>query len=89
MDIASLMDFSAHGMILARHFRRCIAPFIDVPSILIVLAALFLCVYFPSVFGKRGDDIFASSQKMDELVERMSDLINRPDGMMALAAKMC
>ena len=95
MDIASLIGFlGAIGMILGAMISGGgIAPFIDVPSILIVFGGTFFAgdVYLSlaSVFGKLcgdGKSLFASSQKMDELVERMSDLasIARKDGMMAL-----
>ena len=96
MDIASLIGFlGAIGMILRRDdFRRWhFAPFIDVPSILIVFGGTFLrsCIprhlpVFLGSFGVMAKAFLPPVKKMDELVERMSDLasIARKDGMMAL-----
>ena len=93
MDIASLIGFlGAIGMILGAMISGGgIAPFIDVPSILIVFGGTFcghVCCPFASVFGQFGvmAKPFYPVKKMDELVERMSDLasIARKDGMMAL-----
>ena len=99
MDIASLIGFlGAVGMIIGAMISGGgVAPFIDVPSLLIVFGGtslqsctpvhyLFFWVALP-LWAKP----FSTSQKMDELVERMAELaaIARKDGMMALKAKKC
>ena len=95
MDIASLIGFlGAIGMILGAMISGGgIAPFIDVPSILIVFGGTFFAVMytcplpvFLGSFGVMAKAFLPPVKKMDELVERMSDLasIARKDGMMAL-----
>ena len=95
MDIASLIGFlGAIGMILGAMISGGgIAPFIDVPSILIVFGGTFFAVMYTAPlpvflgsFGVMAKAFLPPVKKMDELVERMSDLasIARKDGMMAL-----
>jgi len=95
MDIASLIGFlGAIGMILGAMISGGgVAPFIDVPSILIVFGGTFFAVMYTAPlpvflgsFGVMAKAFLPPVKKMDELVERMSDLasIARKDGMMAL-----
>ena len=95
MDIASLIGFlGAIGMILGAMISGGgLAPFIDVPSILIVFGGTFFAVMYTAPlpvflgsFGVMAKAFLPPVKKMDELVERMSDLasIARKDGMMAL-----
>ena len=95
MDIASLIGFiGAVGMILGAMISGGgVSPFIDVPSILIVVGGTFFTVMytcplpvFLGSFGAMGKAFLPPVKKMDELVERMAELaaIARKDGMMAL-----
>jgi chemotaxis protein MotA len=95
MDIASLIGFiGAIGMILgAMNSGGGIGPFIDVPSLLIVIGGTFFSVMytcplpvFLASFGATAKAFLPPVKKMDQLVERMSELaaIARKDGMMAL-----
>ena len=70
-----------------------IGPFIDVPSILIVVGGTFFSVMytcplpvFLGSFGAMAKAFLPPVKKMDQLVERMAELaaIARKDGMMAL-----
>jgi chemotaxis protein MotA len=95
MDIASIIGLiGAVGMILGALISGGgIGPFIDVPSILIVFGGTFFAVMYtaplPTFLGSFA--VMAKAfpppiKKMDQLVERMSELaaIARKDGMMAL-----
>ena len=95
MDIASLIGFiGAIGMILGAMISGGgVGPFIDVPSILIVVGGTFFSVMytcplpvFLGSFGVMAKAFLPPVKKMDQLVERMSELasIARKDGMMAL-----
>jgi chemotaxis protein MotA len=95
MDIASLIGFlGAVGMIVGAMISGGgVAPFIDVPSILIVFGGTFFAVMytcplpvFLGSFAAMGKAFLPPVKKMDELVERMAELaaIARKDGMMAL-----
>ena len=95
MDIASLIGFiGAIGMILGAMISGGgVGPFIDVPSILIVVGGTFFSVMytcplpvFLSSFGAMAKAFLPPVKKMDQLVERMAELaaIARKDGMMAL-----
>jgi len=95
MDIASLIGFiGAIGMILGAMISGGgVGPFIDVPSLLIVIGGTFFSVMytcplpvFLGSFGVMAKAFFPPIKKMDQLVERMSELaaIARKDGMMAL-----
>jgi chemotaxis protein MotA len=70
-----------------------IGPFIDVPSLLIVIGGTFFSVMytcplpvFLGSFGAMAKAFLPPVKKMDQLVERMAELaaIARKDGMMAL-----
>jgi chemotaxis protein MotA len=70
-----------------------VGPFIDVPSILIVVGGTFFSVMytcplpvFLGSFGAMAKAFLPPVKKMDQLVERMAELaaIARKDGMMAL-----
>ena len=95
MAIASLIGFlGAVGMIIGAMISGGgVAPFIDVPSILIVVGGTFFAVMytcplpvFLGSFAAMGKAFLPPVKKMDELVERMAELaaIARKDGMMAL-----
>ena len=95
MDIASLIGFlGAVGMIIGAMISGGgVAPFIDVPSLLIVFGGTFFAVMytcplpvFLGSFAAMGKAFLPPVKKMDELVERMAELaaIARKDGMMAL-----
>ena len=95
MDIASLIGLiGGIGMILGAMISGGgIAPFVDVPSILIVFGGTaFLVLYavpmpvFLGHFGAMAKAFLPPIKKMDELIERMVELsgIARKDGMMAL-----
>ena len=95
MDLASLIGLiGAVGMILAAMIAGGgVAPFIDTQSILIVFGGTFFGVMYSNPlpvflgsFGVMAKAFLPPVKKMDELVERMSDLasIARKDGMMAL-----
>jgi len=95
MDIASLIGFiGAIGMILGAIFSGGgLGPFIDVPSLLIVIGGTFFSVMytcplpvFLGSFGAMAKAFLPPVKKMDQLVERMAELaaIARKDGMMAL-----
>jgi len=70
-----------------------VGPFIDVPSLLIVIGGTFFSVMytcplpvFLGSFGAMAKAFLPPVKKMDQLVERMAELaaIARKDGMMAL-----
>jgi len=95
MDIASIIGLiGAVGMILGAMISGGgIGPFIDVPSILIVFGGTFFAVMYtaplPTFLGSfavMAKAFLPPIKKMDQLVERMSELaaIARKDGMMAL-----
>ncbi|MFZ9136106.1 MAG: motility protein A [Candidatus Puniceispirillaceae bacterium] len=95
MDIASIIGLiGAVGMILGAMISGGgIGPFIDVPSILIVFGGTFFAVMYtaplPTFLGSfavMAKAFLPPVKKMDQLVERMSELaaIARKDGMMAL-----
>ena len=95
MDIASLIGFlGAVGMIIGAMISGGgVAPFIDVPSLLIVFGGTFFAVMytcplpvFLGSFAAMSKAFLPPVKKMDELVERMAELaaIARKDGMMAL-----
>ena len=95
MDIASLVGIlGAIGLIVvAMTAGGSINTFIDVPSVQIVFGGTAFGVMYSSTlpaflgsFGVMAKAFLPPVKKMDELVERMSDLasIARKDGMMAL-----
>ena len=95
MDIASLIGLiGGVGMIIGAMISGGgLAPFVDVPSILIVFGGTaFLVLYavpmpvFLGHFAAMGKAFMPPIKKMDELIERMVELsgIARKDGMMAL-----
>ncbi len=95
MDIASIIGLiGAVGMILGAMISGGgIGPFIDVPSILIVFGGTFFAVMYTAPlpvflgsFAVMAKAFLPPIKKMDQLVERMSELaaIARKDGMMAL-----
>ena len=95
MDIASIIGLiGGIGMIIGAMISGGgLAPFIDVPSILIVFGGTaFLVLYstpmaiFLAHFGAMAKGFIPPTKKMDELIERMVELsgIARKDGMMAL-----
>jgi chemotaxis protein MotA len=95
MDIASIIGLiGAVGMILGAMISGGgIGPFIDVPSILIVFGGTFFAVMYtaplPTFLGSfavMAKAFLPPIKKMDQLVERMSELaaIARKDGMIAL-----
>jgi chemotaxis protein MotA len=95
MDIASIIGLiGGIGMIIGAMISGGgLAPFIDVPSILIVFGGTaFLVLYstpmaiFLAHFGAMAKAFLPPIKKMDELIERMVELsgIARKDGMMAL-----
>ncbi len=95
MDIASLIGIiGAFGMIVGAMISAGGLPmFIDVPSLLIVLGGTFFAVMyrselpmFLSHFGVMAKVFMPGAKKVDELVQRVSELatIARKDGMMAL-----
>jgi len=95
MDIASIIGLiGAVGMILGAMISGGgVGPFIDVPSILIVFGGTFFAVMYtaplPTFLGSfavMAKAFLPPIKKMDQLVERMSELaaIARKDGMMAL-----
>ena len=95
MDLASLIGLlGAIGMIVfAMVSGGGIAPFIDVPSILIVFGGTFFAVMytcplptFLGSFGAMSKAFLPPVKAQDELITRMVELagIARKDGMMAL-----
>ena len=95
MDLASLIGLlGAIGMIVfAMISGGGIAPFIDVPSILIVFGGTFFAVMytcplptFLGSFGAMSKAFLPPVKAQDELITRMVELagIARKDGMMAL-----
>jgi chemotaxis protein MotA len=95
MDIASIIGLiGAVGMILGAMISGGgVGPFIDVPSILIVFGGTFFAVMYTAPlpvflgsFAVMAKAFLPPVKKMDQLVERMSELaaIARKDGMMAL-----
>jgi chemotaxis protein MotA len=95
MDLASVIGFiGAVGMIvLAMLLGGGVSPFIDPPSLAIVGGGTFFAVMyncplpaFFSSFGVMGKAFFPPVKKLEDMVERMTDLagIARKDGMMAL-----
>ena len=96
MDLASVIGLlGAIGMILGSLFAGggSLGPFIDVPSILIVMGGTFFAVMYTAPlptflgsFSAMGKAFLPPVKKMDVLIERMVELaaIARKDGMMAL-----
>ena len=95
MDLASLIGLlGAIGMIVfAMVSGGGIAPFVDVPSILIVFGGTFFAVMytcplptFLGSFGAMSKAFLPPVKAQDELITRMVELagIARKDGMMAL-----
>ena len=95
MDLASLIGLlGAIGMIVFAMVSGVgIAPFIDVPSILIVFGGTFFAVMytcplptFLGSFGAMSKAFLPPVKAQDELITRMVELagIARKDGMMAL-----
>ena len=83
MDIASLIGFiGAIGMILGAMISGGgVGPFIDVPSLLIVIGGTFFSVMytcplpvFLASFGAMAKAFLPPVKKMDQLVERMAEL---------------
>jgi len=95
MDIASIVGLiGSIGVIIGAMISGGgLAPFVDVPSILIVFGGTaFTVLYnapmsvFLGHFGAMGKAFMPPIKKQDELIERMVELsgIARKDGMMAL-----
>ena len=95
MDIASIVGLiGGIGMILGAMISGGgLAPFFDVPSVLIVFGGTFFLVMYSSPrpvflgsFGAMAKAFMPPIKKQDELIERMVELsgIARKDGMMAL-----
>ena len=95
MDIASLIGLvGTLGMIAgAMVSSGGIGPFIDTPSMLIVIGGTFFAVmyrstlpYFLASFGTLAKVFLPGAKKHDELITRITELagIARKDGMMAL-----
>lgn len=95
MDIASLVGLlGAVGMIVGSMISGGgVGPFIDVPSLLIVVGGTFFAVMymapmgdFLKSFGVMAKVFKPSTFKTDALIEKMVELSNlaRKDGMMAL-----
>ena len=95
MDLASIIGFiGACGMIAGAMISGGgLGPFVDVPSVLIVLGGTFFAVMyttplptFLSSFGAMGKAFFPPVKSQEQLVTRMVELaaIARKDGMMAL-----
>ena len=95
MDLASIIGFiGACGMIAGAMISGGgLGPFIDVPSLLIVVGGTFFAVMyttplptFLSSFGAMGKAFFPPVKSQEQLVTRMVELaaIARKDGMMAL-----
>ena len=95
MDIASLIGLvGTLGMIAgAMVSSGGIGPFIDTPSMLIVIGGTFFAVMYRSTlpdflasFGTLAKVFLPGAKKHDELITRITELagIARKDGMMAL-----
>ena len=95
MDIASLLGLlGCFAMIIgAMIVGGGVAPFVDVPSILIVIGGTFFAVMYTSPlptflgsFGAMAKALLPPVKKQNVLVERMVELagVARKDGMMAL-----
>lgn len=95
MDLASIIGFlGACGMIAGAMISGGgLGPFVDVPSLLIVVGGSFFAVMyttplptFLSSFGAMGKAFFPPVKSQEQLVTRMVELaaIARKDGMMAL-----
>ena len=95
MDLASIIGFiGACGMIAGAMISGGgLGPFVDVPSVLIVVGGTFFAVMyttplptFLSSFGAMGKAFFPPVKSQEQLVTRMVELaaIARKDGMMAL-----
>ncbi len=95
MDIASLIGLiGTLGMIAGAMISSGgLGPFIDTPSMLIVIGGTFFAVMYRSTlpmflasFGALAKVFMPGAKKHDELVTRITDLagIARKDGMMAL-----
>ena len=95
MDLASIIGFiGACGMIAGAMISGGgLGPFVDVPSVLIVVGRTFFAVMyttplptFLSSFGAMGKAFFPPVKSQEQLVTRMVELaaIARKDGMMAL-----
>ena len=95
MDLASIIGFiGACGMIAGAMISGGgLGPFVDVPSVLIVVGGTFFAVMyttplptFLSSFGAMGKAFFPPVKSQEQLVTRMVELaaITRKDGMMAL-----
>jgi len=95
MDLASIIGFiGACGMIAGAMISGGgLGPFVDVPSLLIVVGGTFFAVMyttplptFLSSFGAMGKAFFPPVKSQEQLVTRMVELaaIARKDGMMAL-----
>ena len=95
MDIASIVGLvGSIGVIIGAMIAGGgLAPFVDVPSILIVFAGTAMTVLYNAPmsvflghFGAMAKAFMPPVKKQDELIERMVELsgIARKDGMMAL-----
>ena len=95
MHLASIIGFiGACGMIAGAMISGGgLGPFVDVPSVLIVVGGTFFAVMyttplptFLSSFGAMGKAFFPPVKSQEQLVTRMVELaaIARKDGMMAL-----
>jgi chemotaxis protein MotA len=95
MDIASLIGLIGTAAMIAGAMivGGGLGPFVDIPSILIVIGGTFFaCMYttpmatFISSFSAMGKAFFPPVKKMHVLIERMVELaaVSRKDGMMAL-----
>ena len=95
MDIASLIGLvGTLGMIAgAMGSSGGIGPFIDTPSMLIVIGGTFFAVMYRSTlpdflasYGPLAKVLLPGTKKHDELITRITELavIARKDGMMAL-----
>ena len=95
MDLASIIGFiGACGMLAGAMISGGgLGPFVDVPSVLIVVGGTFFAVMyttplptFLSSFGAMGKAFFPPVKSQEQLVTRMVELaaIARKDGMMAL-----
>ena len=100
MDIASLIGLvGTLGMIAgAMVSSGGIGPFIDTPSMLIVIGGTFFAVMYRSTlpdflasFGTLAKVFLPGAKKHDELITRITELagIARKDGMMALEGQEC
>lgn len=98
MDIATLVGMiGAIGMILGAMISSGgLSPYIDVPSLLIVVGGTFFAVMYRSTmgefighFGAMGKVLMPKPSSKEVLIERMVELSNiaRKEGMMALEGK--